>query len=421
MKRLLLGLAILTVPPLVSAQTIPAPSTEALLQMSNEFQQELTGNILPFWQKNLPNPENKGFYGSIDSKGIALSTAARSLTLTSEILWAFSAADAEVSSTDYKKLADYAFTDLDKNFLDKNHGGVYWIIDSAGKPVQSHKQVYAQALALLAYSEYARTHKPALEQAKTLYQLLEKHARDKAHGGYVQTLNRDWSQGKAPDSFNTGADKTLQTQIMVLQAYSRLLALWPDAELKKHHKALIELLQTKAYSRKTGHFGMYFNNDWKPLSDATSNGLDQEAAWSLVVAANVQDDEELIEQTEQLALTLAITGLKALDGTGGLINSPKDTNKDWWAQGNALVSFLNAYQISGDTQYLMGAMRNWGFIKAHLIHPQGDWYWGTDTAGKQRAESRANLFKGPLHNSRAMLEATYRLQLLSALSKPAHQ
>lgn len=420
MKRLLLGLAILTVPALVSAQTIPAPSTEALLQMSNEFQQELTGNILPFWQKNLPNQENKGFYGLIDNKGTAVPTAARSLTITSEILWAFSAADAEVSNADYKKLADYAFTDLDKNFLDKKHGGFYWIIDSAGKPIQSHKQVYAQALALLAYGEYARTHKPALEQAKTLYQLLEKHARDKAHGGYVQTLNQDWSQGKASDSFNAGAAKTLQTQLIVLQAYSRLLALWPDTELKKHHKALMDLLQTKAYNSKTGHFSVNFSSDWKTQGDAIDNGLDQEAAWSLVIAAKVQDEETLIEQTGQLALKIADNGLKALDGTGGLVNNTKDTHKDWWAQGEGLVSFLNAYQISGDTRYLMGAMRNWGFIKAHLIHPQGDWYWGTDTAGKQRNEPRANQLKGPLHNSRTMLEATYRLQVLGALTKQVH-
>ncbi len=420
MKRLLLGLAILTSPALVSAQTIPAPSAEALLQMSNEFQQELTGNILPFWQKNLPNPTNKGFYGLIDDKGTTVPNAARSLTLSSEILWTFSAADAEVSNADYKKLADYAFADLDKNFLDKKHGGVYWSIDSSGKPAQSHKQIYAQALALLALGEYARTHKPALEPAKALYQLLEKHARDTSQGGYVQTLNQDWSTGKAADSFNSGADKTLQTQLMVLQAYNRLLALWPDAELKKNHKALIDLLQTKAYNSKTGHFGVNFSSDWKVQGDAINNGLDQEAAWSLVIAAKVQDDEKLIEQTEQLALKLAASGLKALDGTGGLVNNPKDTNKDWWAQGEALVSFLNAYQISGDTQYLMGAMRNWGFIKAHLAHPQGDWYWGTDTAGKQRIEPRANLFKGPLHNGRAMLEATYRLQVLGALSKPAH-
>lgn len=421
MKRLLLGLAILTAPALVSAQTIPAPSTEALLQMSNEFQQELTSHILPFWQKNLPNPTNKGFYGTLDDKGIATPNAIRSLTLTSEILWAFSAADAEISSADYKKLADYAFADLEKNFLDKKHGGVYWSVDSSGKPAQNHKQIYAQGLALLAFGEYARTHKPALEQAKALYQLLEKHAHDKIQGGYVQTLNQDWSQGKAPDSLNTGAEKTLHTQLVVLQAYSRLLALWPDTELKKNHRALIDLLQNKLFDRKSGHFGLNFDGDWKPKNDAYNNGLDQETAWSLVVAAKVQDDDELIQQTEQFALKVATNGLMALDGTGGIVNNPKDTNKDWWAQGEALVSFLGAYQISGDMQFFMGAMRNWGFIKAHLVHPQGDWYWGTDTAGRQRIEPRANLLKGPLHNSRAMLEATYRLQLLGALNKPAHQ
>lgn len=419
MKRLLLSLALLTAPAFASTQTIPAPASEALLQMASDFQQELTGNILPFWQKNLPNNTNHGFYGLIDPQGKAAPASPRSALLSSEMLWAFSAADAEIPHDDYKKLATYAFTDLEKNFRDKQHGGVYWTIDSNGKPLETHKQIYAQALALLAYGEYARTHKPALEQAKNLYQLLEKHARDSTQGGYYQSLNQDWSQGKATDSFNSGATKTLKTQLQVLQAYSRLLALWPNADLKKNHRALMDLLLTKTFNSKTGHFGLNFSGDWKIQGDGISNGLDQETAWSLVVAANVQDEEELIKQTEQFALKVAATGLKALDGTGGIVNSPKDTNKDWWAQGEVLVSLLSAYQISGDTQYLMGAMRNWGFIKAHLAHPQGDWYWGTDTAGRQRTEPRANLFKGPLHNSRAMLEATYRLQLLGATA-PVH-
>ncbi|WP_052417287.1 AGE family epimerase/isomerase [Cellvibrio mixtus] len=417
MKRLLSGLVLLIAPTLAMAQTIPAPSSEALLQMANGFQQELTENILPFWQKNLPNKNNNGFFGVIDAQGKPVPGSTRSALLSSEILWAFSAADAEAPSDEYKKLAAYAFADLEKNFQDKQHGGVYWMLGVDGKPIQPHKQVYAQALALLAYCEYARTHKPALEQAKVLYKLLEKYARDTKQGGYIQTLNQDWSQGKATDSFNTGAAKTLKTQLQVLQAYSRLLALWPNAELKKNHKELIALLQSKAYNSKTGHFDLDFNNDWKAQGDAISNGLDQEAAWSLVIAAKVQDEEELITHTEQFALKVAATGLKGLDGTGGLVNSPEDTNKDWWVQGEALVSFLTAYQISGDTRYLMGAMRNWGFIKAHLAHPQGDWYWGTDTAGRQRNELRANPFKGPLHNSRAMLEATYRLQLLAAVAR----
>lgn len=416
MKRLLLGLALLTAPAFASAQTIPAPSSEALLQMANDFQQELTGNILPFWQKNLPNNTNSSFYGVIDAQGKVIPDSARSVLLSSEILWAFSAADAEIPNPDYKTLAAYAFADLEKNFQDKKYGGVYWSVDGNGKPAESHKQVYAQAMAILAYCEYARTNKPALAQAKALYQLLEKYARDKTQGGYYQTLAQDWSKGDVTDSVNSGAAKTLKTQLQVLQAYSRLLALWPNPELKKNHLALINLLQTKTYNSKTGHFDLSFSDNWKAQSDAISNGLDQETAWSLVIAARVQDEEQLIKQTEQLALKVAAAGLKNLDGTGGLVNSPKDTNKDWWAQGEALVSFLTAYQISGDTQYLMGAMRNWGFIKAHLVHPQGDWYWGTDTAGKQRIEPRANLFKGPFHNGRAMLEAAYRLQVLGAVS-----
>lgn len=414
MKRLLLGLAILSAPALVAAQQIPAPSPEALLQMANDFQQELSGNILPFWQKALPNPATQGFYGALDAQGKPDSRAAPSSSLTSEILWAFSAAAGEDTREDYKKAANYAFAALEK-FRDEKYGGVYGSLDTQGNP-DHHKQVYGQALALLAYGEYARFHKPALEQAKAIYTLLEKHARDQTHGGYYQTLTREWSRGKATDS----ATKTLKTQLMVLQAYSRLLSLWPDARLKQSHRALMEVVQSRLYDRKSGHFGVNFSDDWKVQHPAVSNGLDQQAGWSLVVAARVQDDDALIQQTSDLAVKLAALGLKSLDGTGGLVNSPSDSHKDWWVQGEAIISLLGAYQVTGDTQYLMGAMQVWGFVKAHLVHPEGDWYWGTDTPGKQRIEPRANQFKGPLHNSRAMLEAANRLQLLGALAKPVH-
>ncbi|HTF95055.1 MAG TPA: AGE family epimerase/isomerase [Cellvibrio sp.] len=428
MKRLILGMALLALPAIASAQNIPKPSTEALLQVATEFEQELTGNILPYWIKHAPNSTTGGFYGQVGLDGKADTNAERGALLSSRILWSFSAAYREYNKDPaYKKMADLAFQDLEQHFWDKKNGGLYWSITGAGKPAQTHKQIYGQVFGIYGYSEYARAtgNQQALERAKTLYQLIEKNALDKKYGGYVEVLAEDWTpQTTLHSSLGAPTAKSQNTHLHVMEAYTNLLRVWPDAGLKKQQKALIELMLGKILNSKTHHLALHMDADWTIKGDEISYGHDIEAAWLLVEAATVLDDASLIKRTQNVAVKITdVTLAEGLDSNGAIFNlrSPKglvDANKDWWAQAEALVGFINAYEITGDTKYFMATMQVWGFIKAHLINTKtGEWYWGTDRVGKQINQPTISMWKCPYHNSRAMMESARRLQRLGAIAK----
>ena len=83
--------------------------------------------------------------------------------------------------------------------------------------------------------------------------------------------------------------------------------------------------------------------------------------------------------------------------------------KHWWPQAEALVGFINAWQITGESRYSDAAFNSWEFIKRRLISPMGEWYWGIDVDGSIMQKDKVGLWKCPYHNSRACLELIKRI------------
>ncbi|HCS66562.1 MAG TPA: N-acyl-D-glucosamine 2-epimerase [Cellvibrio sp.] len=395
--------------------------------MANEFEQELTRNILPYWIKHAPNPETGGFYGQVSADGKADPSAERGALLSSRILWSYSSAYLNDKNDAYRALADRAFTDLEATFWDQKNGGLYWSATGEGKSAQTHKQIYGQVFGIYGYSEYFRAtgNKQALERAKTLYQLIEQHALDKQYGGYIEVLSESWQPLTKPvNSLGVTTAKSQNTHLHVMEAYTNLLRVWPDAQLKQQQAALIEIMLGKILNPQTNHLALFMNADWTVQGDGISYGHDIEAAWLLVEAAEVLGDADLIKRTRALAVKIAdITLAEGMDTDGAIYNEASaskgltNSGKDWWAQVEALVGFINAYEITGDTKYLMATMRIWGFIKARIINNKtGEWHWGTDKSGKVIVQPTLSMWKCPYHNSRAMMESARRLQRLGAVT-----
>ncbi|MBO4396521.1 MAG: hypothetical protein J5819_09275 [Eubacterium sp.] len=64
-------------------------------ELANEVKEELTGHILPFWEK-LVDTQNGGYYGRMDFNGMLRKDAVKGGILISRILWAFSNAAASL-------------------------------------------------------------------------------------------------------------------------------------------------------------------------------------------------------------------------------------------------------------------------------------------------------------------------------------
>jgi mannobiose 2-epimerase len=398
------------------------PQSE-LAALSASTGQELTGDILPFWMKYTRNEANGGFYGLIAADMTIRKGVPRGALLTSRILWTFSTAYRVYHDPAYLEMARWAYRDLIDHFRDPESGGLFWTITEDGKPLNTMKQIYGQAFGIYALSEYYRAtgEKPALDEAVAIYNLVELHAHDHAHGGYYDALDRKWDR-LAPGQRNLLGDapKSQNSHIHILEAYTELLRVWPDAGLLANQRDLVDVTIRHIIDPKTHHLILFMKDDWTPIGDGISYGHDIELSWLLVEAAQGLGDPAVIAEAKPLSLDIArVTLAEGVDPDGGVISegSPHgytNTNKEWWEQAEAVVGFLNAYQLSGDARYLEASRRSWDYIQAKFIdRAHGDWINLVKRDGTPYPLPKVSLWKCPYHSGRSCFEVAERVRELA--------
>jgi mannobiose 2-epimerase len=94
----------------------------------------------------------------------------------------------------------------------------------------------------------------------------------------------------------------------------------------------------------------------------------------------------------------------------GPASGPADRKrKEWWQQAEALVGFLNAYQLTGHPKYREAFEQEACFVLDDFVdHDYGEWYTAIDPAGKIDP-AKAGPWRGPYHATRACLEIIRRL------------
>ncbi|HZZ58952.1 MAG TPA: AGE family epimerase/isomerase [Opitutaceae bacterium] len=398
------------------------------LEYIRRIETDALDNILPFWMAHAVPPEGAGFVGSIANDLTVDPEAERGALLTSRILWAFSAAYRHYHRPEYLRMAERAYADLQTRFHDRDDGGYFWSLRADGSVLQDRKQVYGQAFALYSLAEFHQaTGRPQpLAEAVAIFGLIEKHARETVHGGYIEALGRDWSPiaDMRLSAVDLNEPKSQNTHLHVMEAYANLLACWPNPALHAALRDLVEIMLRRIIRPDTGHLGLFFAEDWTLRSDRISYGHDIEAAWLLVDAAARLGQPQLLERVRRLAVRIAeVTLAEGVDGDGGIFNEGgpaglTNTDKEWWPQTEAVVGFLNAYEIAPDDRFAQAALHTWDFIDRHLIDRRdGEWFRGVTREGRVLArELKVSFWKCPYHNVRGALEAVRRLRALAAQS-----
>lgn len=389
---------------------------------TERLERELKQNILSFWMKHAIDETNGGFYGYISRDLRIDPNADKSLVLNTRILWTFATAYRVYGDESYKRVADRAYRYLNDHFADREHGGLYWSVDAAGRPSSDKKQIYGQAFAIYAYSEYARAtgDEQALTLAIELFHTLERYGYDKEHRGYWEALSRSWgpTEDNSLSEKDLNAAKSMNTHLHVLEAYTNLYRVWPSEPLSGKLKELIEVTVRHIVDGGAARFVLFFDPDWTPLSDHISYGHDIEGSWLLAEAAEVLGDEELLDRVNRIAVRMAEAALRdGADEDGGLFNEggPSgliDTNKDWWPQAEAVVGFYNAYQLTGEARYREAAAKAWQFIENFIVDKEhGEWHWSVLRDGTPSGnEQKVSAWKCPYHNGRACFEMVERLK-----------
>jgi len=381
---------------------------------------ELLSDILPFWLSHAVDDEYGGFRGQIANDLTIDAQAAKGVILNARILWTFSKSFSVYANPVYLEAARRAYEYLIRFFWDNEFGGVYWMVDCLGQPQDTKKRTYAQAFSVYALAEYYRATRDAgvLARALRLVEVIEATAYDAQHGGYFETYERDWSLATDQRLSDVDMDekKSMNTHLHMLEAYATLLHLHENATVRIRLRELIEIFLGHIIDPANHHFILFFDEQWNRRSNVISFGHDIEGSWLLCEAAEILGDPTLLQRVRTIAVKMAqAVHDEGLDADGGLQYEADptgiiDSDKHWWPQAEAVVGFLNAHELSGQSHFLLAAQRSWAFVEERIIdHEHGEWFWLVSKHGvPDNSKDKVGPWKCPYHNSRTCFELMQR-------------
>ncbi len=389
--------------------------------MLEEIKNELTGHIIPFWNR-LRDNENGGFKGYMDSDLNVDEKGEKGVILHSRILWFYSNAYMELKDAALLDNARHAYEFLTKYCVDKEYGGVYWSVNYDGSVKDDIKHTYCQAFFVYALASYYRASgdKEALKLAYEVFELIEEHSTDDV--AYLEKLSRDWKTELANDELSENglmADKTMNTVLHLMEAYTELYLADRGTRVLERLKFQLEVTYDKIFDKQGSKLLVFFDRKLDVIGNVHSYGHDIEATWLIDRACEVIGDAVLTEKFAAMnsAIVANIAKVAYDEPSGSLLNESDNgvvnTWRIWWVQAESVVGFLNAWQKGyGGEEYYKIAENVWNYIRESIVDKRGggEWFSQVDAEGNYaKFKPTVDPWKCPYHNGRMCLEVIRRL------------
>ncbi len=418
-------------------------------QIAAEMKHSMEAELLQVWYPKDVDSLYGGFLSTFSYDFKPMGNQDKMIVTQARHVWSNArAAELYPQNTWYKKSAQQGFYFLRDFFWDKINGGFYTELTRDGKVKPSSlgdKTAYGNAFGIYGLAAYYRCSgdTAALTLAKQAFYWMEKHSHDAVYKGYYQHMQMDGTPVKRSSSVPTGAEtgyKDQNSSIHLLEAFTELYYVWPDALLAARLKEMFLLIRD-VITTKRGNLVLFFQPDWTPVSfsnashsetlqyhnlDHVSFGHDIETAYLLLEA-----EQALGIKKDGRTLTIA---KKMIDHAikngwdnkvGGFYDEGyyfKDSagitiikdSKNWWAQAEGLNTLLmmSDYFPADSMQYFKKFTWLWQYVQTYLIdHEHGDWYaGGLDKEPGQKAGTKGNVWKGTYHVLRSFINCIERLQ-----------
>lgn len=386
--------------------------------LADKCRKELTERILPFWNR-LRDDENGGFYGFMDNDLNVDKTADKGVILTSRILWFYSSCYRTLGDEYLLDNACHAYEFL-KKCVDTVNGGVWWMMTYDGKPSDTMKHTYNQAFAIYALSAYylASKDKTALDLALELFHTVEDKCRDDV--AYLEAMSENWKvvPNDALSENGLMADKTMNTVLHLIEAYTVLLEACENGEsahIEERLMFLLQITEDKIFNSDQNRLRVFFDRELNEIGDIHSYGHDIEASWLIDRACEVIGERRFMAKWRFIDLRIA-ENIYDIAFENGAVNNERENDKIdkkrvWWVQAESVVGFVNAFQQGGDKKFLDAADKVFEWIETRQTDKRenSEWWGEVDFDGKpMQTVNMVNPWKCPYHNGRMCIEVINR-------------
>lgn len=255
-----------------------------------------------------------------------------------------------------------------------------------------------------------------------LYRAIEEKCRDS--NGYLEAFKRDFTPSSNEKLSENGvlAERTMNTLLHVLEAYTELYRADPFYEVGDSIRSILRLFEKKIYNSEKHICDVFFDADYHSLIDLESFGHDIETSWLIDRGCSILEDKAYQNEMQPMIDGLADAAYRnAFDKRQNALNNERegdrvDSQKIWWVQAESVVGFYNAYQKNPQkTEYLHTAEKIWEFIQHHVIDSKsGEWIESIpDDNLPDSGQALVHPWKCPYHNGRMCMEMIQRLSQAS--------
>ena len=316
------------------------------MSLAEEVKSELVNHIIPFWN-SLRDDEKGGFYGFMDCNLQLDKDAPNGVILHSRILWFYSNCYLALKDEKCLENARHCYEFMTKYCVDRKNGGVYWLMNADGTVNDSMKHTYCQAFFVYALSSYydASGDPEALKLAMEIFDTIEDKCTDDV--AYLEAMSADWKliPNDALSENGLMADKTMNTTLHLLEAYTELYRVHKDERVLNRIKFQIGLFLDKIFYADEDRLLVFFDRELKVIGDIHSYGHDIEATWLLDRACEVIGDKELTEKVSAMNKRV-VANIARIAYENNSLNNERENDKInkirvWWVQAESVGGFRN--------------------------------------------------------------------------------
>ena len=377
-----------------------------LNEWAERYRKDLVDDIMPFWLKYGLDRVNGGVYTCVDRDGTLMDTT-KSVWFQGRFGFTSAFAYNNVERNPEWLAASKSCIDFIEAHCFAPDGHMYFEVTAEGVGLRKRRYVFSESFAAIAMSEYAIASGDMTYAEKAL-ELFKRMQRFISEPGFLPAKYEPVLEARGHSItmilVNTAscirraiADPCLDGQIDTSIEALRKYFMHPE------YKALLETV---------GPDGEFIDT----LMGRTINpGHCIETAWFLLEEAKHRGwDKSLTD----MALTIFdwswTWGWD--DEFGGILNfrdckgfPNQDYSQDmkfWWPHCEAIICTLYAYEATGDERYLALHKQVSDWTYAHFPDKEcGEWYGYLHRDGTPAHRAKGNLFKGPFHIPRMMVQA----------------
>lgn len=400
----------------------------------------LTEKLIPFWAKRIVEDGHGGFQTNYDRNGKRTDVTEKTFLCQGRCIFTLSHAirlgfDWPGSRAMITQGIDF----VARHFHDSEHDGYFWIVEENGTVIDDRKVMYGLSFIIYGLAEYALLtgDKKAAAEAQRVFDLILARTADIRHGGFYEHFDRSFRlESVRPDGM---PHKSLDVHMHLMEAFTTLYELTGSARHRQALEQVTELIFDKMIDPVTGTGIAMFTPDWTPVNnlqlgtlwgsdrfdqtgkppEITSYGHNIELAWLYLHSLDVLGIPRshgrdrvipIFQHTAEHGVDWECGGLFV---EGQRTGAATETGKEFWQQAEALIGFLDAYEMTGDKRYLDAFDNVWTFVFDKVINwEQGEWFALLDREGNVLWDYMGHNWKICYHTLRAMCEVVLRLRRL---------